>query len=1117
MRRNLGEIVGHSAADLPVRRLQDFGAHDGGRVRHADGALVLREPPKTRCRAAPSQIQVLMEKQTERRDGPAYRREPRPPGAAPEGSGPGSGFAGRQRQRRGGVRAIHLGAPGRVRLRVDPLYRSPELRRRLERGLAAASGIRRVAANELTANVLVLYDDALDPADVLCLVAQVAGVDVDPEPAAPAPAPASSGLASSLGAFFGTLFGTRDQGLEPVDPAPSGLGRRDWHAVEADAVIEVLGTDPGSGLHHEEAGRRLERYGPNRLQVSAGRSDIVIFAGQFLDIPVGMLGVSALVSVVTGGVADALVILAVAAINGIIGFVTERQAERTIRGLSEDRPRETEVLRAGEFFPVGTDRLVPGDILLLDPGNRVAADVRLLESRELSLDESSLTGESLPVEKDAKLRLPLDTALAERRNMAFMGTSVVGGNGRGVVVATAATTEIGQIQTMLGAVRSPETPMQRQLGRLGAQLAYVSGAVCLGVFAVGLVRGLGWLAMLKASVSLAVAAVPEGLPAVATTTLAIGIAAMRRRRILVRQLAAVESLGAVQTLCLDKTGTLTENRMRVERVVLGADAGPNFDADALATAHKRLLAVITLCSEVDCGADGALVGSSTEVALVELARQAGIEVADLRRRHPLQEIHQRAEGRPVMSSFHRLADAADFGAGQMAGQAAQLVAAKGSPEELLARCDHLLVPTVALDEAMREAIRRQNERMAAAALRVLGVAYRIGSVDERLHTRHLVWLGLVAMADPLRHGMGELMREFQGAGIKTVMITGDQAATAEAVGRALALSGRRDVRVLESNDFARLDPQMLQGLVADVDVFARVSPAHKLRIVQAYQQAGRVVAMTGDGVNDGPALKAADVGVAMGKGGSEVARSVADLVLEEDDLHRMLIAVRDGRAIYNNIRKTVHFLLATNFSEIELMALAIALGLGSPLNPMQLLWINLLSDIFPGLALAMEPPEEGLMKRPPRDPEEPIVTAADLERIALESAVITGSALGAFGIGLARYGPGPAAGSLAFNVLTTAQLLHALSCRSQRPSLFALRQRVRNPKLELALGGSLAAQVLANLIPRLRGLLGLAPLTLADVLVILAGAVLPLVVNEGIKAHRIAEEGPRQILEESPA
>lgn len=1073
-----------------------------------------------------------MEKQTtrqgghERPQGPGSHlgsnpgSNPDPKGAAPEDAGAASSPRPdhERQQGRGGIRAVHLRVPGRVRFRVDPLYRSPDLRRRLEGGLVAVSGIRQVTASELTANVLVLYGDELDAADVLCLAAQIAGVDVDPgvDSGTTAPAPASGSPSRGFLAPLAAWLGNRSQDGESAGPDSDGFGRRDWHTLDADAVLEALGANPTSGLDHEEAGRRLERYGPNRLKVSAGRSDILIFAGQFLDLPVGMLGVSALVSVLTGGVADAVVILAVAGINGVIGFVTERQAERTIRGLSDDQPRDTDVLRAGEFLPVANDRLVPGDILLLDPGNQVAADVRLLESRQLSLDESALTGESLPVEKDADLCLPMDAVLAERRNMAYRGTSVVGGNGRGVVVATALSTEIGQIQTMLGSVRSPETPMQRQLGLLGTQLAFLSGAVCLGVFGIGLLRGLGWLAMLKASVSLAVAAVPEGLPAVATSTLAIGIGQMRRRRILVRQLAAVESLGAVQTLCLDKTGTLTENRMRVERVVLGADdAGPAVDDGDLETARRRLLQVVTLCSEVELGDDGGLIGSSTEVALVDLAREAGIDIADLRRRHPLRELHQRAEGRPVMSSFHRLADASDFGAAPMARDpAAQLVAAKGSPEELLARCDHLLLPSVSLDDATREAIRQQNERMAAAALRVLGVAYRVGEGDERLHTRNLVWLGLVGMTDPLRPGMGELMREFQGAGIKTVMITGDQAATAEAVGRTLALSGRRDVRVLESNDLAGLDPQMLQGLVPDVDVFARVSPAHKLRIVQAYQQAGKVVAMTGDGVNDGPALKAADVGVAMGRGGSEVARSVADLVLEEDDLHRMLIAVRDGRAIYGNIRKTIHFLLATNFTEIELMAAAIAFGLGSPLNPMQLLWINLLSDIFPGLALAMEPPEEGLMKRPPRDPREPIVTGADLKRMTIESAVITASALSAFGIGLARYGPGPAAGSLGFNTLTTAQLLHAMSCRSQQHSIFEFRQRPRNPKLELALGGSLAAQVLANLVPRLRGLLGLTPLTLADILVILAGAVLPLLVNEGIKAYGIAQARRAQITEE---
>jgi Ca2+-transporting ATPase len=530
--------------------------------------------------------------------------------------------------------------------------------------------------------------------------------------------------------------------------------------------------------------------------------------------------------------------------------------------------------------------------------------------------------------------------------------------------------------------------------------------------------------------------------------------------------------------------------MAVARIEIGIESGPG--AESRET-RRRLLEMTCLCSEAVISEDGRLLGSATETALIEQAIAEGVEVEPLRRSHPLIDVHQRAEGRPVMSTFHR------------AENNRILIAAKGSPRDLLERCDYLVDEKTPLDESARDAIQRANDCMASDALRVLGVAYRVLTPDpvaaRRLDTRGLIWLGLVGLSDALRPGMAELMRNFQGAGIKTVMITGDQCATASAVGRTLDLSGRGDVRVLDSSDLDRIDPAMLRGLVPDVDVFARVSPAHKLRIVQAFQQAGRVVAMTGDGINDGPALKAADNGVAMGQAGTDLARSVADVVLEDDNLHTMLVAVGQGRTIYANIRKTLHFLLATNFSEIEMMLVAIALGLGSPLNPMQLLWINLMSDIFPGLALSMEPAEAVVIRRPPRDPAEPIVSGPGLARMAVESGVITAGSMAAYGYGFARYGPGAVAGTIAFNALTLGQLLHALSCRSEQPILWGDTCLPRNPKLELALGLSLGVQVLANLVPGLRRLLGLTPIALPDLAVVTAGSALPLLVNEALKAH----------------
>jgi S-adenosylmethionine synthetase len=560
---------------------------------------------------------------------------------------------------------------------------------------------------------------------------------------------------------------------------------------------------------------------------------------------------------------------------------------------------------------VPVQHLVPGDVLLLTPGTYIAADLRLLRSHRLTVDESALTGESLPVGKDHAFAPAEDTVLSDRKNMAYMGTHVTGGNGCGVVVATAEATELGQIQTMVGEAESPETPMQRQLDRMGTQLALLSSAVCGAVFVVGILRGYGWLEMLKSSVSLAVAAVPEGLPAVATTTLAMGIADMHKHNIAVRHLDAVESLGSVQVFCMDKTGTLTMNRMSVVSVYSGgweyAIREHRFVLDGTSPEPTerqelvRLMQVVSLCSETEIeGAlgDFRLEGSATENALVQLALSSGIDVSGLRERHATLRTRYRAEGRPYMSTLH------PFTNGKY------LLAVKGSPDTVLALCGHQMKNgrRIRLGPQARHEIIAQNERMAGNALRVLGVAYRELDEDRMPDkTEGLTWVGMAGMADPMRPDMDRLIAQYHRAGIHTIMITGDQSATAQAIGRQLGLSGDRPLQVLESSALEEKDPELLAGLARNVRVFARVSPAHKLKIVRAMQEAGYVVAMTGDGINDGPALKAADIGVAMGQGGTNVARDVSDVVLEDDNLHTMAVAVRQGRTIYDNIRKTIHF------------------------------------------------------------------------------------------------------------------------------------------------------------------------------------------------------------------
>ncbi|MGD8591169.1 MAG: HAD-IC family P-type ATPase, partial [Chromatiales bacterium] len=696
-----------------------------------------------------------------------------------------------------------------------------------------------------------------------------------------------------------------------------------------------------------------------------------------------------------------------------------------------------------------------------------------------------------------------DTALGDRCNMAYMGTHVTGGNGRGVVIATAESTELGQIQTLVGEAEAPETPMQRQLDKMGTKLALLSGLVCAGVFGVGVLRGYGWLEMLKSSVSLAVAAVPEGLPAVATTTLAMGIAEMRRRNVAVRHLDAVESLGSVQVFCMDKTGTLTMNRMAVVAVYSGEQAYSVSEGSYRQDDHVidpvgleelvRLMQVVSLCSETEIVGNQAhfeLDGSPTENALVELALNAGVDVQTLRQEHPTLRIRYRAEGRPFMSSLHPDRDGR------------HLLAVKGSPEEVLALCEHQIIGgrRVRLDPSMRDGILKQNEEMAGNALRVLGVAYRELDADRMPErTAELTWVGLTGMADPMRGGMDRLIARYHEAGIRTIMITGDQSATAQAIGTQLGLSGDQPLKVLESNELEQMDPELLAGLAKDVHVFARVSPAHKLKIVRALQEAGYVVAMTGDGINDGPALKAADVGVAMGGGGTNVARDVSDVVLEDDNLHTMTVAVEQGRTIYNNIRKMIHFMVSTNLTEIEVMLAGIAMGWGEPMNPMQLLWINLVTDIFPGLALALEPAEPGIMQRNPRDPDEAIIEGRDLKRMAFESGVIGVGTLGAFIYGMRRYGLGMEASTLAFNTLVFNELVHSYSSRSPYRNVFGGQELPPNAHLTKAILGMSGLQALVSLLPGARRLLGTAPLGPFDLLVIAAGVLVPLIINEATK------------------
>lgn len=960
--------------------------------------------------------------------------------------------------RKRGAAVVHA-LPGRYRLADPRLRNAPDRAEAARLALLGVPGVTQASVSAITGTALVRCATSVAPARLCTVLGTALG---DP--------PRARSLSAAA---------MPDAAAEP----------HAWHAMPAAAVAAALGCAPKRGLPPAEAAARLAAGGPNLLARAEARSAAAIFAEQLTSVPVALLGASAAVSIATGGLADAAAIGAVVLLNAGIATATERSAERTIRGLSDTAPAPVPAMRGGKRILLPVAGLVPGDLILLEPGVLVPADARLIAATDLTVNESALTGESLPVAKDAGASIPVEAPLAERRSMVFRGTGVTGGSGIAVVTATGAATEIGRIQALLGDVRPPQTPIERQLGEVGRELVLVNGAICAAVGAIGLLRGQPWPEMLRSAISLAVAAVPEGLPAVATTTLALGIQDMRDRQILVRRLDAVETLGAVEVVCLDKTGTLTVNRMETAALhVDGALATPATLTGGRRAVAAALLEAATLCSDVT-EVDGALAGSPTETALVRAAQELGLGLAALRARWPRKAAVPRAEGRKRMATLHRARGRA-------------LLAVKGDPAEVLARCTTRLAASgeVPLDAAARRAIIAANDRMAAQALRVLGVARRMGGGDPR-DEQGLTWLGLAGLADPLRPGAAQAIRDLHVAGIRTMMITGDQSATAYAIAKQLGLPREGEVRVLEAGALRDLAPDALAALAPQADVFARVSPSNKLQIVRALQASGRIVAMTGDGINDGPALRAAEIGIAMGGAGTDVAREVADIVLATDELGGLLEAIRLGRATYANIRKVLRYLVGTNASETMLMLGAALAGRPAPLSPMQLLWLNLISDPLPALALGLEAPEPDVLERLPHDPRAPILSRADFRRLLREGAVMGGAALAStFG----------APQGATFHGLTLAQLAHAFLCRSETHGLLDPGRPPMNAKLAGAIGICLALQGAAQGVGPLRRLLGLGPLGPGGVAAAAAVALAPLLVNGVISAasQRRQQEKP---------
>ncbi|BBO33414.1 cation-translocating P-type ATPase [Lacipirellula parvula] len=896
-----------------------------------------------------------------------------------------------------------------------------------------------------------------------------------------------------------------------------------WHTLPLAEVFKRLDANETQGLAQADAFRRLAQQGPNTLARAQQRTTLSILLAQFHSLIVVLLLAATAIAFAMGENIEAVAILVVIVINAGIGFATEWKAEEALSALQKQTVRVAHVIRDGAERQIPAAELVPGDLVVLAAGARVPADGRIVESVRLQIEEAALTGESHAVTKSTALLTDKDSALGDRFNMAFLGTAITDGRGRLVVTATGSQTEVGKIGVLIDAAITRDTPLEQKLSRLGQLLIVVVLALCAVVVLAGWLRGVtDFWHMLEIGLSLAIAAVPEGLPAVTTMTLALGMQRMARMRAIVRRLPAVETLGSVTVICTDKTGTLTKNEMTVcvyaldqRRVdVTGAGYQPIGDfrvadkpVDQRSDEHLALaLRIGMLCNDAKVErTDGrvTVLGDPTEAALVVVGEKAGMNQVDLAAEFPRSSELPFDSTSKHMVTVHR------------APQGRIFAFVKGAPATLLAASSTQFgatgVTSLTPDDSRRW--HETNQELASAALRVLGLAYRElpEGYDEGDLGRDLIFVGLVGMSDPLRDEAKAAIATCRTAGIRTVMITGDQQPTAAEIARQLGIDCDLDGRPLgavHGRELTGLDLAGWQRVVADAAVFARVSPEHKLQIVEALQEQGHVVAMTGDGVNDAPALKKADIGIAMGIKGTEVAKENADMVITDDNFASIVGAVEQGRIIYGNILRFLHYLLSCNFSEILTVFLALMIGWPLPLVALQILWLNLITDIFPAFALALEPSAPDVMKRPPRDQKESLLTPRFVGLIVWQGLLLAGVTLLAFRVGMHWYGTDGGglrqATTMAFMTLALAQVVHALNARSQRRSAFTSRL-FTNGWLWAAVGICLVLQAAAVYLPLLRRVLHTSVPSASDWWVIAACSLLPVAVIELVKlVQRIA-------------
>ena len=857
-----------------------------------------------------------------------------------------------------------------------------------------------------------------------------------------------------------------------------------WQTLEKNDVIRRLNTKEREGLTEEEVKIRQAKYGKNKLKDKKKESIIIKFIKQFNDFMIITLIIASIISAVISKMqgendyVDSIIIIGIVIFNALMGVIQEAKAEKSIEALKQMTPQITKVIRNGKTTEINAEDLVKGDIVILETGNFIPADCRIIESHNLKIEESSLTGEAEPSLKEANIICKKDIPLGDMKNMAFMASTVVNGTGKAIVTETGMETKVGQIANMIIEDEAPETPLQKKLGEVGKILGIACLAICIIIFIIGLIKKIEPIEMFMTAVGLAVAAIPEGLPAIVTIMLSIGVTKMAKRNSIIRKLPAVETLGSSNVICSDKTGTLTQNKMKVVEV---KSKNPKF-----------IITMATLCTDCEITVENnqkKVIGEPTEKAIVEEGLHIGCNKKET------EKIFQRINeipfdsNRKMMTTIHRI------------GSKYRIIC-KGAPDVLLDKCtkevleirDSQDIKVKTLDKLK---IKNENEQMAHKALRVIAVAFKDvtelpSKIDSSTIENNLTFVGLIGMIDPPREGVKEAVKTCKTAGIKTVMITGDHLETAKAIAKDLGILNNGE-KAITGQELDKMTQEQLEKNIKEYSVFARVTPEHKVRIVKAWQRNGAVVAMTGDGVNDSPALKNANIGIAMGKNGTDVAKNAADIILTDDNFVTIVEAVKQGRNIYDNIKKAVHFLLSTNIGEIVTIFVGLILGLKSPLLAIQLLWINLVTDSLPAIALGLEKPEKDIMQRKPIDSKKGIFANGLWNKIILEGTMIGVLTLVAFSIGN-KYYTLEVARTMAFLSIGFLELIHSINVKNEK-SIFETGL-FENKYLVGSFVLGIFVQAIVVVVPAFAKVFEVVPLSLTQWIITIAISILPIPVIE---------------------